>query len=60
MWITPASLIFTGFQAPQTTKKKFPNYIIGALQRCGESWQYKSIFKGIDNIDLEKELKSYL
>lgn len=36
------------------------NYIIGVLQRCGESWQYKSIFKGLDNIDLEKELKSYL
>ena len=26
MWITPASLIFTGFQAPQTTQKKSPNY----------------------------------
>ena len=42
------------------SEKKFPNYIIGVLQRCGESWQYKSIFKGLDNIDLEKELKSYL
>lgn len=42
------------------SEKNFPNYIIGVLQRCGESWQYKSIFKGLDNIDLEKELKSYL
>ena len=42
------------------SEKIFPNYIIGVLQRCGESWQYKSIFKGLDNIDLEKELKSYL
>lgn len=42
------------------SEKKFPNYIIGVLQRCSESWQYKSIFKGLDNIDLEKELKSYL
>lgn len=42
------------------SEKKIPNYIIGVLQRCGESWQYKYIFKGLDNIDLEKELKSYL
>lgn len=42
------------------SEKKFHNYIIGVLQRCGESWQYKSIFKGLDNIDLEKELNSYL
>lgn len=26
------------------------------LERRGELWQYKSIFKGLDNVDLEKEL----
>lgn len=41
-------------------ERKFPNYKIGTLQRNGEFWQYKSIFKGLDNIDLEKELNSYL
>ncbi len=26
MWITPTTLIFIGFQTPQTTQKKSPNY----------------------------------
>ena len=43
-----------------SSEKKFPNYKIGMLERRGELWQYKSIFKGLDNVDFEKELNSYL
>ena len=43
-----------------SSEKKFPNYKIGMLERRGELWQYKSIFKGLDNVDFEKELNSYI
>ena len=43
-----------------SSEKKFSNYKIGMLERRGELWQYKSIFKGLDNVDFEKELNSYL
>lgn len=57
---TPFYKDFPIYGLPSEKNSLITNYIIGVLQRCGESWQYKSIFKGLDNIDLEKELKSYL